>query len=646
MNSIESFCFYLKNLWTADATKRLRFRILDSVVYQDGRPHCWLFTSQKTGEIMRKKGERLQNVSEIVASFKHKSHAFKGYKESELRTKIAIVWFLRSERELSSYLVDEVELGRILSSHLPEIIATQVYIGGYHAKGNGIFAHKVWRLRSGQMKHQTYENIDSAIESNLSQFSAYSKQLVVQDFQADILRSFAQTISRHIEHAASANLEFLHFQVVFDSSWNPYLIAVRDIIFMDAPQEFEEDRNRVIFVDGKVPTMPPLHENSLLLPVRISDYTLPSDHREREDATRAQQQQQQQAEDDQNATGERKKSKWGILRTGVTAFSMKKSSKPEIVPPKDTKPTLHSMQFKNGSQTINIPPPDLGKGPTYFNSHQQQVQQETNVPASTTSRSNASNTTSLEKSNSNHHPAGKTKQASKEESVHLHKFVDNPMATGNLIVKDFNYRDEKKKTKTRPVSASAVLQSSSNTNSQADYKYEEGDADMLDHTLLHDDPDNEQKGLSNPRTGVKYGSHRHHMLTELKHIRDDHEEEEHSLVGGEKTLARHLTVRRPISAPHNSRKKYEGMSTNRRNVVSLVRHTTMGKFSKTNLQTSKLFDPEVDDGPNPWAGSSLWKDNPISGVTCFGDYCWFYENAVSKFYSWCLKFVFILIVVS
>ncbi len=84
-----------------------------------------------------------------------------------------------------------------------------------------------------------------------------------------------------------------------------------------------------------------------------------------------------------------------------------------------------------------------------------------------------------------------------------------------------------------------------------------------------------------------------------------------------------------INVKWNSRKQFEGLSANRRNVTSFVRNKTTGRLSKTNLKTSKLFDPDVDEGPNPWNGSGLWKDNPITGATCFGDYCWFYENAVS-----------------
>ena len=650
MNTIESFCFYLKHLWHSDASQRVKFRILDTLIYQDGRPHTWLFTSQKTGEIMRKKAERLQHISDIVTSFKAKSHAFKGYKTTDLRTKIGIVWFLRSESDLSSYLVDEMELGRILNSSLPEIVAIQVYIGGYYAKGNGIFAHKVWRLRNGSVKHQSYENTDSMIESNLSQFSAYSKQLVVQEFQANIMTSFAQTICRHIEYAGNANLEFVHFQVVFDSAWQPYLVAVRDIIFMDASPEFDEDRHQMIYLNGKKPSMPPLHENSLMLPVRIADYTLPGDGTQlvtnsmySTQVNRSEDTQPAVLDDESNAqsTGDKKKSKWGILKGVAAMNSFKKSGKKEETTPQKSRPQVTSMQYKHGNHTMNIPAPDLHKGPSYFNNNQlyhqhlpqsmhagsssanqhqtlNNTQDNTNTLTATSATSNA-----IPDFQPNPEKTNKAKSAS--ESVHLSKFVDNPMSTGNLVVQDFEYRVDKKN---RPQSATAVMQTQSIAQKSVDsYSYNEGgDLDMFDRTNGFQE---EQKRVPNPNTGVKYGTQRYHLSTELQKIRDDHEEEEHSQVGGEKTLLRHLTVRRPISAPHQSRKKFEGLAANRRSVVSLVRNSTSGKLSKTNMRTSRLFDPENDEGVNPWSGSGLWKDNPICGVTCFGDYCWFYENAVS-----------------
>lgn len=93
---------------------------------------------------MKKRTERLSSDKLIVEAFASRSKALKGQKESTVRTKIAVVWYIQSSRAISSYLVDETELYSILRNKLTEIVAIQVFMGGYSYNGNGIFEHTMW----------------------------------------------------------------------------------------------------------------------------------------------------------------------------------------------------------------------------------------------------------------------------------------------------------------------------------------------------------------------------------------------------------------------------------------------------------------------------------------------------------------------
>ena len=53
LNPVESFSFLFKNLWIPLSTKqkneKFRISIIDTILFKDGIPLHWLFTSEKTG---------------------------------------------------------------------------------------------------------------------------------------------------------------------------------------------------------------------------------------------------------------------------------------------------------------------------------------------------------------------------------------------------------------------------------------------------------------------------------------------------------------------------------------------------------------------------------------------------------------------
>ncbi|KAJ1433157.1 hypothetical protein B484DRAFT_17094 [Ochromonadaceae sp. CCMP2298] len=231
LNSLESFNFLFKNLWSVNLAFRAKLNIVDTILFKDGFPYIWFFTSEKTGDILKKKAERLVSVPEIVRALKIKSRS-KGYKESSLRTKIATVWYIESSRHISSHIVDEVDLARILDRGLGEVLAVQAFMGGEPAKGNGVFEHRMWMQRNGAVKHITYEMIDVAEDHSLNRFTSHADKLVNNEYQHSLASSLCKHLAAHIG-----------MQVVYPSGSAPHAPTV-DPQALVLPSSVTEDALR------------------------------------------------------------------------------------------------------------------------------------------------------------------------------------------------------------------------------------------------------------------------------------------------------------------------------------------------------------------------------------------------------------------
>ena len=53
LSDIESFDFFLDSIWRDKQVERVKGIIVDTIVFKLGLPHKWIFTSEKTGEIMK-----------------------------------------------------------------------------------------------------------------------------------------------------------------------------------------------------------------------------------------------------------------------------------------------------------------------------------------------------------------------------------------------------------------------------------------------------------------------------------------------------------------------------------------------------------------------------------------------------------------
>jgi hypothetical protein len=309
LNRVESFCYFWKSVWISDEMRKPKLSIADTLLFSsDGSLHSWLFTSKQTGEIMKKKPEKLENphFPSIVSSFKRKSQLFRGYKSKELKNKIAIVWFVRTNKTLSSYLVSEKELLSILNSELREILAIQVYVGGFSLKGNGIFLHRIIRdsKDSSSLLHQSFEYLDTPVSPDPSATTAScytnkNKKIPLIEYPyVDTLKAFGTYLLNHIElncgelsssfnskqsdigrvpdpvsnllttssQRRQQNVDYLSFQVAFNSLLEPTLIAVTKLHLSDVSVKFYHQFDSVVYLNGASPSYPSFYEQSALLP--------------------------------------------------------------------------------------------------------------------------------------------------------------------------------------------------------------------------------------------------------------------------------------------------------------------------------------------------------------------------------------------
>ena len=46
---LESFHLLFKNLWSVNIAYRIKLNVIDTILFRDGEPYYWIFTSEQTG---------------------------------------------------------------------------------------------------------------------------------------------------------------------------------------------------------------------------------------------------------------------------------------------------------------------------------------------------------------------------------------------------------------------------------------------------------------------------------------------------------------------------------------------------------------------------------------------------------------------
>ena len=180
------------------AENRVHATILDTVLFREGKPFKWLFTSDKTGQVMRKRTDRLNNTADMIKQFTVRGRTIRGMKAGPVKNKIATVFFVDSDGHFCSRLVSEGEMGTVLANKSnEEIIALQVFIGGWPVNGNGFFEHRyALRGAKGQTHQETYEMVNRPSDEKWGNVATFydmdADRLIVQGVHHSSLKQCAQ----------------------------------------------------------------------------------------------------------------------------------------------------------------------------------------------------------------------------------------------------------------------------------------------------------------------------------------------------------------------------------------------------------------------------------------------------------------------
>ena len=267
LSDAESFSFLFCSLWDASSdVRRCVVNIPDTIMYKDGTPHRWLFTSEQSGEVLKRKGDRLV-PSEIVKSFKAKTRSLRGFKEVASRSMIATVWYMTSKTGMASYLVDEVQLmSLLLEKSVLEVLAIQVFMGGWPVKASGIFEHRYWLRKNSSTASETFELASVAHGQGISTFTHNLDRLLIGESQHEACAAYARRVVRRLELVARAKVANVVVQIAFNSSNFPFLVAVRAVYLWYPPIYFLENRLRFCYLAGCCPEVSSTSRSAILPP--------------------------------------------------------------------------------------------------------------------------------------------------------------------------------------------------------------------------------------------------------------------------------------------------------------------------------------------------------------------------------------------
>ncbi len=262
LQDVESFHFFYKCLWEKGSTKRSHLNILDTIIYQQGRPWRWLFTSND-GTVMKRNDSNL-NHFEILRVFKSKAKLSKGRRDHRSYGKIAIVWFVNHRNAVQSYFVDDLQLRSILEEAVFEILAIQLHIGGYPVKGSGVFEHRYYVRKDGRPIFNTNELVHPST-NEVSIYQDKVDRLGISESQHDTIKLINKKIIKFIENRTKGTVANIVLQVVFTSSWIPFITSCRGILLWNPMQKLTLYRSEIVFMcDPPLPPREAAKQNHLL----------------------------------------------------------------------------------------------------------------------------------------------------------------------------------------------------------------------------------------------------------------------------------------------------------------------------------------------------------------------------------------------
>ena len=259
LSDTESFSFLFKALWSSETAKdtKIKLKLLDIILFHEGIPFRWLFTSSKSGEVMKKKSEKLTAV-EIVRSIKARAFTLRGEKQLTSKSIVATVWLMESSSVIPK-IVTESELIELFlnKQSLNSVLAIQVYLSGWPLRGSGVFEHLVQINQDGARKYQTSEFLNPPDEQSVSTYSRGAQKLIITETHHDVLKGYAKKLIVALEKCSKSIIASIIVQFAFDSTWTPYIVTARNIVLCNAPAEWFQShavRSSLIYSSGLCPS--------------------------------------------------------------------------------------------------------------------------------------------------------------------------------------------------------------------------------------------------------------------------------------------------------------------------------------------------------------------------------------------------------
>jgi hypothetical protein len=270
LSNVESFSFLFKCIWSPSEILdgRSKLNVLDVILFDKGVPFRWLFTSSKTGDIMKKKSEKL-NSMEIIKSLKSRAHSLSCDKHA-LRSIVATVWYLdTSNNTILSYVVDEFGLVNLFEDKYSsdKVLAIQVYLNGWPLKGSGVFEHRITMDSEGRRQYETTEFVNPPDDSHVTTYSTGIRKLFVTETQHNAIKILSRKLLKVLEIRSKTTVASIVIQVVFDSSWIPYIVTAKNIVLCDASYDWftRSRREEMVYASGVFPLVTKAQKNQLEL---------------------------------------------------------------------------------------------------------------------------------------------------------------------------------------------------------------------------------------------------------------------------------------------------------------------------------------------------------------------------------------------
>jgi hypothetical protein len=69
LSPLESFNFGIKYLWANDPNARVKVNMIDTIIFKEGKPFYWVFTSEKTGVMTFYRCSKVKDIINVIIDY-------------------------------------------------------------------------------------------------------------------------------------------------------------------------------------------------------------------------------------------------------------------------------------------------------------------------------------------------------------------------------------------------------------------------------------------------------------------------------------------------------------------------------------------------------------------------------------------------